>query len=213
MNTDLHVGYQVSRSLQDIFLSLSPDRGGQSWRKRVLRKDGKPTGWEQNKSLALNFRYPMDRPNLLVLQRWTHCGWFSSVRNLRYLCGPAQLHVRCVVSQTSGAGGFRKWGICRVRASTSCSVQMPAACLGAGLEVRPSVDGNGETGHLYAGEENSWVPWESSQVSFWAKGLFYLIPFYKFSVLMFSFWSYINFLSFVLGGPCFTLGLWAYLRQ
>ena len=55
-------------------------------------------------------------------------------------------------------GGFRKRGICRVRASTSCSVQMPAACLGAGLEVRPSVEANGETGHLYAGEENSESP-------------------------------------------------------
>ena len=107
MNTDLEVGYQVSRSVEDIFLSqlvgtFSPDRAGQSWRKRVLRKDGKATVWEQNKSLALNFKYLMDRPNLLVLQRETHYGWFSSVRNLSYLCGPAQLHVRCVLSQTSG---------------------------------------------------------------------------------------------------------------
>lgn len=107
MNTDLEVGYQVSRSVQDIFLSqlvgtFSPDRAGQSWRKRVLRKDGKATVWEQNKSLAMNFKYLMDRPNLLVLQRETHYGWFSSVRNLSYLCGPAQLHVRCVLSQTSG---------------------------------------------------------------------------------------------------------------
>ena len=69
MNTDLHVEYQVSRSVQDTFLSLSPDRAGQSWRKRFLRKDGKATVWEQNKSLALNFKYLMDRPTLLVLQR------------------------------------------------------------------------------------------------------------------------------------------------
>lgn len=69
MNTDLHVEYQVSRSVQDTFLSLSSDRAGQSWRKRVLRKDGKATVWEQNKSLALNFKCLMDRPTLLVLQR------------------------------------------------------------------------------------------------------------------------------------------------
>lgn len=63
-----------------------------------------------------------------------------------------------VSSARPWAGGFRKRGICRVRASASCSVQMPTACLGAGLEVRPSMEANGETGHLYAGEENSESP-------------------------------------------------------
>ena len=56
------------------------------------------------------------------------------------------------MSGVSSARPLGLWRICRIRASKSCSVQMPAACLGAGLEVRPSVEGNGETGHLYAGE-------------------------------------------------------------
>lgn len=56
MNTDLHVEYEVSRSVQDIFLSqwvgtFSPDRAGQRVRKRFLRKDGKDIVWEQNRVL------------------------------------------------------------------------------------------------------------------------------------------------------------------
>lgn len=83
----------------------------------------------------------MDRPKFASASEVnSYYRWFSSVRNLSCLLGPAQACDRHVLSQISGVGETGSGKSELGHQQLEC-VQMSAACVGTGFEIRPSVKG------------------------------------------------------------------------